>query len=75
VTEKSNAEELVNDVQKEVKFKRYLLKNVDKLKEAISNIEGSIRGIEYIRKRIKEDKPYHKRIKGKIERILLQKMN
>jgi hypothetical protein len=43
--EKSNAEELLNEDQRTGKLTRYLLKNVDKLKEAMANIEGSIRGI------------------------------
>lgn len=52
-----------------MKLTRYLLKDVDKLKHAVANIECSIKGLEYIKKRVKNDRKFNKKIKNKINLI------
>lgn len=59
-------DELGGENKKVVKLTRYLLKDIDKLKEAMANIEGSLRGIEYIRQRVQNDKLFHRKIKQKL---------
>lgn len=49
-----------------IKLTRYLLKDVEKIKETVANIEGSLKGLEYIKNRIKIDKLFGKKIKQKM---------
>jgi hypothetical protein len=42
------------------------LKDVEKIKETVANIEGSLKGLEYIKNRIKIDKLFGKKIKQKM---------
>ena len=54
---------------KTIKLTRYLLKDVDKLKHAMANIDSSIKVIEYIKNRMRSDKGFNKKIKSKIKEI------
>lgn len=49
------------------------MKDIDKIKETIANLEASMKLIEYIQNRGKSDKLFHKKIKSKLS--LLQKMS
>ena len=57
------------DKQRVMKLSRFLLKDVDKLKQTVANIEGCLKGLEYIKRRMRGDRQFHKKIKAKINKI------
>lgn len=70
ITENQNRasiDEALNvEKHKLIKLTRYILKDVDKIKETVANVEGCLKGLEYMKNKIKIDKLFAKKIKHKM---------
>lgn len=55
-------QELPNDKGEEIKKIKIMVKDIDAIKEIYHNLSFSLKGLEYIEKRIKFDRKYRKRV-------------